>query len=402
MRRASLSVECRTHTKTHRTWKSRVVYVVKKYLRARNLRQQILVGWAKPYAHHAAAHCVRASPLGVGVCAAMGKKKSGGGGSSLPPGLPPPAPVADDATLSSETLDEIEARHASELAAVKAVTASMTAKKDKMTVMRIEGEVTDRHYEEMRRWEELAEARDPTRASAPESSDDDDDAPPVAAMARATVADSADAPKDPDDPKAPSGGMTKAMKRRMKKEAEERERDARIAEEKSNAGPSAGDVEEERLRAALAPLGLKIAQIKADGHCLYRSVAHQLALKPVPGDDRVEGDDHASLRRRCAAVMRADEWDYRPFLPECAESSDAGNAAWAAYLNDLEHTAAWGGQLELGALAKATRRCVEVYSAGMPTIRMGEAFAGDGPSLTVCYQRHAFGLGEHYNSTERA
>ena len=60
-----------------------------------------------------------------------------------------------------------------------------------------------------------------------------------------------------------------------------------------------------------------------------------------------------------------------------------------------------GGQLELGALAKATRRCVEVYSAGMPTIRMGEAFAGDGPSLTVCYQRHA-GLGEHYNSTERA
>ena len=67
----------------------------------------------------------------------MGKKKSGGGGSSLPPGLPPPAPVADDATLSSESLDAIEARHASELAAVKAVTASMTAKKDKMTVMRI-------------------------------------------------------------------------------------------------------------------------------------------------------------------------------------------------------------------------------------------------------------------------
>jgi len=324
----------------------------------------------------------------------MGKKKSGGGGSSLPPGLPPPAPVADDATLSSESLDAIEARHASELAAVKAVTASMTAKKDKMTVMRIEGAVTDRHYEEMRRWEELAEARDPTGASAPRSSDDDtdDDAPPVAAMARASVADG------PAETKL-SGGMTKAMKRRVKKEAEERERDARIAEEKSHAGPSAGEVEADRLRAALAPLGLKIAQIKADGHCLYRSIAHQLALKPVPGDDPL---DHASLRRVCAEVMRADEWDYRPFLPECAESSDAGNAAWAAYLDELEHTAAWGGQLELGALAKATRRCVEVYSAGMPTIRMGEAHGGKRPTLTVCYQRHAFGLGEHYNSTERA
>ena len=204
-----------------------------------------------------------------------------------------------------------------------------------MTVMRIEGAVTDRHYEEMRRWEELAEARDPTGASAPRSSDDDtdDDAPPVAAMARASVAD------EPAETK-PSGGMTKAMKRRVKKEAEERERDARIAEEKSHAGPSAGEVEAGRLRAALAPLGLKIAQIKADGHCLYRSIAHQLALKPVPGDAPL---DHASLRRACAEVMRADEWDYRPFLPECAESSDAGNAAWAAYLDELEHTAAWGG-----------------------------------------------------------
>ena len=148
------------------------------------------------------------------------------------------------------------------------------------------------------------------------SSDDDtdDDAPPVAAMARASVAD------EPAETK-PSGGMTKAMKRRVKKEAEERERDARIAEEKSHAGPSAGEVEAGRLRAALAPLGLKIAQIKADGHCLYRSIAHQLALKPVPGDAPL---DHASLRRACAEVMRADERDYRPFLPECAESSDAG------------------------------------------------------------------------------
>ena len=61
-----------------------------------------------------------------------------------------------DEALRAETLDAIEARHADELAAVRAVTAGMTAKRDKTAVLKMEGAVTDRHYEEMRRWEQLA------------------------------------------------------------------------------------------------------------------------------------------------------------------------------------------------------------------------------------------------------
>ena len=34
----------------------------------------------------------------------------------------------------------------------------------------------------------------------------------------------------------------------------------------------------------------------------------------------------------------------------------------------------------------------------MPKVTMGEEFAAEGEPLLVCYQRHAFGLGEHYNS----
>jgi OTU domain-containing protein 6 len=33
---------------------------------------------------------------------------------------------------------------------------------------------------------------------------------------------------------------------------------------------------------------------------------------------------------------------------------------------------------------------------GMPTVKMGEDFAGE--PLRVSYHRHAYGLGEHYNS----
>eukprot|EP00955_Chlamydomonas_euryale_P010476 112350-Chlamydomonas_euryale.AAC.6 len=55
---------------------------------------------------------------------------------------------------------------------------------------------------------------------------------------------------------------------------------------------------------------------------------------------------------------------------------------------------------------------VEVHAVGLPVVKLGEAHAGGGdrggaaaappPPLRVCYLRHAFGLGAHYNSVEPA
>ena len=85
-----------------------------------------------------------------------------------------------DEALRAETLDAIEARHADELAAVRAVTAGMTAKRDKTAVLKMEGAVTDRHYEEMRRWEQLAgvgseEDEEGEEEEDPPANDDRDD-----------------------------------------------------------------------------------------------------------------------------------------------------------------------------------------------------------------------------------
>jgi OTU domain-containing protein 6 len=66
----------------------------------------------------------------------------------------------------------------------------------------------------------------------------------------------------------------------------------------------------------------------------------------------------------------------------------------------VQDTAAWGGQVELGALARALRRQIRVYAVGMPLLTLGDEYAGEGSTLEVCYLRHAFGLGEHYNSVE--
>jgi OTU domain-containing protein 6 len=70
------------------------------------------------------------------------------------------------------------------------------------------------------------------------------------------------------------------------------------------------------------------------------------------------------------------------------------------YCHSVEATAAWGGQLELRALAHVLRRRIVVYSAHLPTVEMGEEYRAEehAPPLRVAYQMHAYGLGEHYNS----
>jgi hypothetical protein len=68
------------------------------------------------------------------------------------------------------------------------------------------------------------------------------------------------------------------------------------------------------------------------------------------------------------------------------------------FLKKTEETAEWGGQLEVKAMSSAMHRPIEIIQGEGPSIKIGEEFGAD--LLTVCYHRHAFGLGEHYNSVE--
>lgn len=127
-------------------------------------------------------------------------------------------------------------------------------------------------------------------------------------------------------------------------------------------------------------------EIRADGHCLYRSVEDQLSRW------QAGPPDVAALRAATAAWMRAHPDDYLPFL----ELEEGDGDGFERYCAEVADSAAWGGQLELGALAAALRRRVTVYSARLPPVEMGSEWGGD--SLLLAYHQHAFGLGEHYNS----
>ena len=191
----------------------------------------------------------------------------------------------------------------------------------------------------------------------------------------------------PPQQQQPKGAKSKSERRRLKKEEDERQRDRRIAEAKQNSAPDARDVELERFAALLSPLKLRIEEVAADGHCLYRSIGAQLP----------DGSDFARLRQLAGAYIRSHVDDFLPYILADADDGDPAELI-DAYCAKVESSSEWGGQLEITALAHACRRCITVYSVDAPSVVVGEEYEAEGPALVLSYHKHAYGLGEHYNA----
>lgn len=69
--------------------------------------------------------------------------------------------------------------------------------------------------------------------------------------------------------------LAKAKKKRDRQKEKEAEKQRQIEEENANAGPGLRKIELEQIQAVLTPLKLKVDEVDADGHCLYRAVAAQ-------------------------------------------------------------------------------------------------------------------------------
>ncbi|KAL6843926.1 hypothetical protein ACP4OV_026497 [Aristida adscensionis] len=198
-----------------------------------------------------------------------------------------------------------------------------------------------------------------------------------------------------------SAKPSKGAKRREKKAKEEAAREQRIQEEQNNL-VSDRMIENEKLEKKLEPLGLTIHEIKPDGHCLYRAVENQLSLCSS-GPTRYSYQD---LRQMTAKYMREHAADFLPFfLAEGkVETGPDPMESFESYCKEIESTAAWGGQLELGALTHCLKKHIVVYSGSFPDVEMGKEYncgpgvSTDDTSIRLSYHRHAYGLGEHYNS----
>lgn len=215
-------------------------------------------------------------------------------------------------------------------------------------------------------------------------------------------------------------------KQREKDKKKKRNEGALIAEEHAAhkaAGGGTGRARKDEANAVaerLAPLGLRPAQVPADGNCLFSSLRHQWALLGAPPSQAREAAlpkaataaTAMDVRRFVAGYMRAHPDEYAPFV--AADTSDgggagasAGNAAapFSAYCDALAASPAqWGSQVELRAAADAFGVAVRVVQAAGTVDIVGSAeavaaAAAGGPCWTVVFLRSQFVLGAHFNAT---
>ncbi|XP_072013330.1 deubiquitinase OTUD6B-like [Amphiura filiformis] len=194
---------------------------------------------------------------------------------------------------------------------------------------------------------------------------------------------------DPSGEEQKPGKLSKAQKRRNKKAAKEKEREQRITEEEKNNVYSARNVEEGKLKAILTQRELLIKEIPSDGHCLYNAVLHQLSRRGI----KTGIED---LRRQVAEYMRSHVDDFLCFLSKPDTGDPYSLEEYGQYCDEIATTAAWGGQHEISAMVQILKLPIQVLQADGPVLTIGEEYETQPVILT--YHRHAFGLGEHYNS----
>ncbi|XP_017053346.1 deubiquitinase OTUD6B [Drosophila ficusphila] len=297
-----------------------------------------------------------------------------------------------ESRLEDVSLEDIGARHRRERKELQAKLQAMkknapknnkTKRKEFLEEMaRLEGELEQRHKVEL----QAAEAKDvPAEAEVKN--------PPK--KPENTVPNGEDNEEKEEEDELPSNQrVSKAQKRRDKKAKEARERAAEIKTELQNAAnqPSPKLIELQQITTKLAQRQLSLHNIASDGDCLYQSIRHQLIVNALPGHSVQE------LREETANYVRAHKDSLISYMvhPETGDLLD--DQQFEKYCQDIAKTHAWGGHIELKAISSLLRVPIEVIQAeGAPTLLGQEEFGGS--PLVICYHRHIYQLGAHYNST---
>ncbi|CAJ1439027.1 unnamed protein product [Effrenium voratum] len=122
----------------------------------------------------------------------------------------------------------------------------------------------------------------------------------------------------------------------------------------------------------------------ADGNCLFRAVADQLAGS---------AEEHNEFRERCCKHMLENAEEFSLFY---ASDDFEADLSFEAYVEKMRSPGNWGSQLELMAICREFAVNVIVHQLGLPSYEM--VFS---PDDSKCLQL-SYHDGEHYNSVRFA
>jgi OTU domain-containing protein 6 len=148
-------------------------------------------------------------------------------------------------------------------------------------------------------------------------------------------------------------------------------------------------IEDESIQAIVDAMGLRVKEIKPDGHCMYSAIADQLN----------DGRNYQDIRKLASSYMHSHADDFLPFMTN-KQGDMLTTEDFDEYCTNIEKTVEWGGHLELRAASQALSRQIHVIQMSAPTLIIGEKLKDNSP-LLLSYHKHAYGLGEHYNSLEK-
>lgn len=295
--------------------------------------------------------------------------------------------------LAETTLEDVATRHRRERKELQAKLQAMKKNAPKNNknkrkefleeMTRLEGELEQRHKVELQE-ATVTTAVNPSEKPAEKTAEE-----PAAAAAG-----NSDNDEDDDVVQPTQQRVSKAQKRRNKKEREARERAQEIREELQNAAnqPSPKQIELQQITAKLSGRQLGLHSIASDGDCLYHAVRHQLELHALPGHSIQE------LRQETANYVRAHKDSLICYMTHPETGDLLNDEQFEQYCQDIAKTHAWGGYIELKALSSLLRVPIEVIQAEGSSTLLGQEEFGGAP-LVICYHRHIYQLGAHYNST---
>lgn len=183
--------------------------------------------------------------------------------------------------------------------------------------------------------------------------------------------------------------ISKAQKRREKKEAEERARQKCIEEDNQGSVTHSRNIEAALFEKILKENSLNIFDVDPDGNCMYNAVAVNL-------HGHTSEETLQKLRVNTSKYMLEHMDDFLPFTSNNTTGDMLSVEEYKEYCNDIKETNSWGGELELRAISQINHIPIEVYQAHGPKLLIGEEFKGD--PIRLSYHRHQYGLGEHYNA----